>query len=654
MSTISKKDFDTSVRPQDDFYRFVNGGWFKRNTIPPTENRWGSFITLRHQNIKILRALLGNLTKRKNLKKGSDYQKLQTLYASSMNMRKRNRQGLTYLMETFDHIEHIKQREDMTSVLAFLHMRGTDAPWMLWIDQDDKNSKRMVLRISQGGLGVPNRDYYIQKDKESKRILDAYTTYMHRMLRLEGRYTKKEIPRVVKNIQKIERRLAKASMTNVEQRDTHKKYNKRTVAILQKTYPLISWGAYFDTLDVSKRAQKHIIVDQPIFLKEVNTLLEEIPLAHWKMYLRWHFLDEYAGTLGEDFAALRFTYYGRAIQGLTKVPELWKRSVGIADSLMPDALGRLYVERYFPESSKKKITQLVQNLIKAYRMRLKELDWMSTSTKKKALRKLDTVSLQLGYPNKWQSYKKLVIDDESYTQNVMRGCIFHFGLEMQKLAKPTNPNDWFISAPTVNAYYSPNLNQIIFPAGILQSPFFNPKADDAVNYGAIGAVIGHELTHGFDDDGSHFDEQGNLKNWWTKEDRKRFEKRTKVLEHQFNKYKVVDGIYVNGKLTLGENIADLGGVVIAHKAFLLSQKGKRTKSRDGFTPIQRFFISHALTERELIRDEFLKFITLNDTHSPSEFRSNGPMSNVDAFYEAFGVSKGDALYRSPQTRARIW
>ncbi len=653
MKAINKKDFDISVRPQDDFYRHVNGSWLKKTEIPETENRWGSFSILHRSNMKILRSILNNVVKEKSGIKG-DAKKMADLYLTAIDIKKRNKQGLRYLRKGFEVIESIKEREDLSRVLGYLHVLGVDAPWRLWIDQDDKKSERMVLRIGQGGIGVPDRNYLVKNDKESKRIKDAYRKYINGMLLLEGHYNASEIPKIINTIVQIETRFAGASMTPVERRNVHAMYNKHSVGKLQKAYPATLWKKYFDFLKIPQKARQHIIVDQPKFLKEVNTLLEKAPLSDLRVYLRWHYLDAYAGTLGDNFVKTRFAYYGQAILGTKKIPELWKRGVGIVNALMGDALGRLYVQEYFPPNSKKKITKLVRNITGAYRKRLTELDWMSKSTKKKALRKLDRISLQLGYPDKWKSYGKLDITRESFTRNLMEGARFDFEIEVRKLAKKTDRNEWAMSAPTVNAYYSPNLNQIAFPAGILQPPFFYPEADDAVNYGAIGSVIGHELTHGFDDEGSLFDEYGDLRDWWTKKDRERFDKRTKVLERQFNLYKVVDGITVNGKLTLGENIADLGGIIIAYEALCIALNAKLQKNIDGFTPHERFFISHAISEKALYRDEFLKLITLNDPHSPSEFRSNGPVSNFDAFYEVFNVKKGDALYRKEADRVRIW
>ncbi|HEX9608759.1 MAG TPA: M13 family metallopeptidase [Candidatus Paceibacterota bacterium] len=652
---INKSDFDNSVRPQDDFYRYVNGSWLKRNKIPPTENRWGSFLTLRHKNRKVLRTLLDELVTKRNLPLGSDLRKLRDLYHSSLDSKKRNRQGLAYLQEGFARIGQLKRRTDVAELLGYLHMRGVDAPWGLGIDQDDKNSRRMVLRLYQSGIGVPDRNYHVKRDAESRRVRKAYQNYIVTMLRLEGHYqSEKKINEAVQTILRIETKLARASMTPVERRDTRAQYNKYSLTKLERSYPAVQWKLYLKALRVPRRAWSNIIVNQPRFLAACNALLIKASLADLQVYLRWHFLDTYALTLGEAYLKASFAYHGVAIQGLRRSPESWKRGIAIADSLMGDALGKLYVQRCFPARSKKAITKLVHNLVEAYRFRIRKLDWMSKATRMRAIRKLDAISLQLGYPDKWLSYRKLVITRESFTQNVLNGYLFDFAVEMKKLAKPTNRTDWFISAPTVNAFYSPNLNQITFPAGILQPPFFYAGADDAINYGAIGATIGHELTHGFDDCGALFDEKGNLRNWWVKADRERFEKRTKVLEKQFNAYRVVEGINVNGKLTLGENIADLGGIVIAYTAFESTRQAEKGKHLDGFTPKERFFISHALSERTLVRDEFLKFSVRNDPHSPNEFRSNGPLSNLGEFYDAFNVQRGDKLYRAAGARASIW
>ncbi len=652
--TFDIKDLDTSFRPQDDFYHHVSNKWFKRNPIPVTQVAWGSFNVLRLENQKKLRGLLEQLCKKKTLATNSAERKLRDLYLTTMNMAKRTRQGITYLYEGFNIIERMQSKEELAEVLAYLHTIGVGAPWDLYFDQDDKQSKRMVLRLVQSGIGVPDRNYLVKKDKESKRVRDAYIRYVERMLKAEKYYPAKSVGGRVKKIIQIETRLAQASMTPVETRDAKATYNKMSSATLKKKYPAFKWQTYFNAIGVPKKALPHLIINQPLFLKEVNTLIKDISLSDWKTYLRWQYLDTYAGTLGEPYISIRFEYVGRTLLGQQKMPELWKRGIAVCDGVMGEALGKMYVEKYFPPEAWVEIKKLVRNVTKAYEMRITKLDWMSARTKRKAIQKLKSISLLLGHPTKYETYTDLEIGTRSHAQNVLQASIFGFKKEMRRLSKPTDPKKWEMPPQTVNAYYSPNLNQIIFPAGILQPPFFDHMADVAMNYGAIGSIIGHELTHGFDDQGAKFDKDGNMNDWWTKEDYAKFRRKTKVLEEQFNKYKVVDGVRVNGKLTLGENIADLGGLVIAYDALQLLKKGKHRKKINGLTMEQRYFIGFAIGEKMQYRDEFLKLITLTDPHAPNEFRVNGPASNVQAFYDAFDVKQGDALYRKKSERAKIW
>lgn len=646
---IQTKDFDTAVRPQDDFYRYVNGGWLKRNKIPPTKSRWGSFDMLHEQNQKRLKNLIEDLS---TSDKG-ERKKMRALYYSSMDMKRRNKQGLTYLLPSVNVIQTLQSTKDFTRVLAYLHRIGVDAPWHLWFDQDDRESKRMVLRIDQGGLGVPDRGYYMKQDKESKRVREAYQNHVVRLLGISKLSAKYDCEKARDVIVRLEKKLAKVSMTPVERRDPHARYNKYTERQLQQRFPHFNWKEYLDALNVPPVARQHIIVDNPAFLKEVANLFKTVPLEEWRTYLEWHLLFDFAGALGEKFVNERFLYQ-KVIGGQQKISELWKRSVSTVNSIMEDAIGKLYVQNYFPPSAKKRINELVIDLVRAYRERLKRLMWMSAPTKKKALGKLEAITLQLGYPEKWESYAKLKVTEESFVENMIEGYRFHFDREVERLAKPTDPTRWPMPPAIVNACYSLNLNQITFPAGILQPPFFYPDADDAVNYGAIGSVIGHELTHAFDDEGSKFDKHGNLQNWWKKVDRAAFEKRTRILVKQYDAFRVADRVRLNGKLTLGENIADLGGVVIAFEAFQIASQKKKQKTIDGLTPEQRFFISYAITERTLVRDEFAKFAALNDPHSPSEFRVNGVVPHSEAFYTAFDVKNGDKLYRPLSKRAVIW
>lgn len=650
---INPKDFDTTTRPQDDFYQYISGGWFKKNSIPEDQARWGAFHILREQSQKQLKKIILDIEKKSERSRNDEEKKILALYKGVVNMRKRNRVGIAPLLPIFDMIDTIETKEELSTLFAEIHILGVGAPWGSYIEEDSKKSDRMVFHLTQGGIGVPNRNYHVKKDKESKRIRAAYVAYMKKVLKHAKLYKQKEIETIARNILKIETKLALASLPPEEMRDPVKLYNKFTQAGLQKKYPCINWKEYLDGLGVPKQARNHIIVDTPKFFVEVCKVIETTSVTQLKNYLKWHFLDDYSGSLGQEYVDANFAYGGVAIQGLKKQPDLWKRGVGAVNGAMGDALGKLYVKKHFPPKAKQEITKLVRNLIIAYRKRINDLDWMSAATKKKALKKLKTTQLLLGYPTKWESYTHLEIGDV-HAENVLAVARFDHQDEMKRLTKPTDRNYWHMTPPTVNAYYNPNLNQIAFPAGILQPPFFYFGDDEAVNYGAIGMVIGHELTHGFDDSGSHYDEFGHLKNWWTKDDKRKFTKRTKILVDQFNGFTVGDGVSVNGKLTLGENIADLGGLVIAYKAFQIAQKGKQQRKKYGLTPTQRFFAGYAITERELTRPEFLKLIALTDPHSPSKFRVNGPLSHMEEFYEAFDVKEGDKLYREEKARAKIW
>ena len=651
---IQKENFDKKIRPQDDFYRFANGNWLKNNVIPKNQNSWGSFSILRQNTFKRLNTILKKLSSDGSLKKRSDEEKMANLYLSSLNMAKRNRQDTKYLQNSFQKISSIKTKDELTSVLGYLHLIGVDAPWSLWFDQDEKDCKRMVLRISNGDIGVPDRDYYIKNTKETRRVLTAYKKYTMKLMRVEGLYKGKTLESISKTIFKIEKRLAKATPTATNRRDAHKTYNKMSKSKLQKEYPAINWSEYFDILSIPKNAQRHIIVDHPYLLKEINKILLTEKLDRIKEYLHWSLLNSYAGTLGQKYLDVQFEYYGKTIQGIKRPTENWKKATYASTSYMPDLISKLYVKKHFSSSSKKDVEKIITNLISAYKKRISDLDWMSTKTKTRALKKLGTMRYVVGYPNKWQPYGALKIGSESYTKNIMQANIFNFRLWANKLSKPTDRNEMEMAPATVNACYSPNLNKIVFPAAILQPPFFYSDADDAINYGAIGYIIGHEMTHGFDDNGSHFDENGNLNDWWTKSDRKEFDKRTNCLVKQFGSYSIADGVKVNGKLTLGENIADLGGLIISYEAFKISLEGKRRKLIDGLTEEERFFISFATQERSLTRDEFIKMIALTDPHSPGEFRTNGSLINIEAFHEIFNTKPGDKLYKKKTARIKIW
>ena len=650
MKGINPKDFNKKMKPTDDFFEFVSGGWIKTNPVPPSENRWGSFYELGDKNIKNLHALIRRMVKTRH-RPGSNIQKVSDFFAAAMNTASINREGITGLSHELEKIEGIKTIEDLVKTVAHLHRIGSAPLWYPSVEPDDKKSTRTIFRLYQAGLGLPDRDYYIRTDAKSAEIRIHYLIHIEKIFILNGSKVQ-EAKAAARKVLEIETRLARASMTAVQRRDVHKTYNKFTLNDLKKKTPHITWDVYLAGIGIGNFHE--LIVSQPNFIKEVDLMLRSLDIKDWKIYLTWHVVSSFSSHLGSRFEKETFNFYGRVLNGMKKIKPRWKRAVSMVDGALGEPLGRLYVEQYFSKRAKKKMNELVNNVTAAYRERIKNLEWMSILTKKKALIKLNAIVRKIGYPDKWRNYAKLAITRQSHLQNVINAEIFEFKRTMAKLGKAVDRTEWFMSPPTVNAYYSVNINEIVFPAGILQPPYFSEHFDDALNYGAIGAVIGHELTHGFDDQGSHFDEKGSMRNWWTKQDRKKFEKKSDVIIKQFNAYTAVDNLHVNGKLTLGENIADLGGLAIAYDALKMALKNKKIKLIDGFTPEQRFFIGFAIGERGVYRLEALRQRVLADPHSPPKFRVNGSVSNLMEFYEAFGVKKGDALYRSEGKRAKIW
>lgn len=644
-------ELTSSIHPGDDFFRYVNAKWMEAHPIPPTESRWGTFMMLRYDTDKKLRNILTELDRAKRLPSGSPEKLIRDFYRSGMDMKRRNTLGARPL-ETFrTDIAAIQTRKDLEKVIAQLHRIGIGVLWGVMIDQDAKNSERYVLHLHQDGLGMPDRDYYLKEDAESVRVRNAYRTHVIGLFRLMGKSTK-EAAAACDTLLRIETALAQASMKKEESRDADKTYHKMTLPALKKTAPGIEWNQYLTRID-AKHA-RDVIVMQPEFMKAVSHLLDSVSIADWKTYLAWHLVNDFSSLLSARFVRHSFTFYGTVLSGTKTMKPLWRRTLGVVNGQVGELLGRIYVKKHFPPEAKKKMNILVDDLFTAYEARLKSLDWMGPATRKKALLKLRALNRKIGYPDKWKQYAGLVIDPTDYAGNVVRANICEHKRAMRKLAKPIDRGEWFMYPQTVNAYFAPNLNDIAFPAAILQPPFFDMHADDAVNYGCIGTVIGHEITHGFDDQGAKFDAKGNLKSWWTADDKKRFEAKAKKVEKQFNAYHVADGVQVNGQLTLGENIADLGGVSIAFDAYQLQLARTGRKDIDGLTPEQRFFIAFAVFERENVRPEFEKTQVLTDPHAPAEFRINGPVSNSDAFYKAFTVQKGAKLYRAPKDREMVW
>lgn len=645
------RELDSGIRPQDDFYHHVHKKWMDKNPIPKTESRWGSFNILRFETEKQIRILVEELVAKKNLPKKGAERMVSDLYRSGVDMDRRNKLGLSPLAPTLASIESIKDQAGLQKVIAALHRIGIGALWGIQIDQDLKNSEAYALYLSQDGLSLPDREYYLKDDAESKRIKDAFSIHVEKMFRLMG-LAPKESKLARETIVRMETAIARMSMRKEDMRDPDKIYHKFSLSKLKKLAPGIDWDAYLKRISGEKAP--YFLVMQPEFFVGASAMLESETLESWKTYLAFHVVNEYAGALSDPFIQQSFSFYGKTLAGTKELKPLWRRSLATVNGTLGEVLGKLYVERYFPPEAKKKMDNLVDDLFAAYEARLRSLDWMSPATKKKALLKLSTFNRKIGYPKKWKSYAGIEIKANDYVGNIMRATEHEHTRYMRRLGKPMDRAEWLMYPQEVNAYYQPTMNDIAFPAAILQPPFFSFSADDALNYGAIGTVIGHEITHGFDDEGSKFDAKGNLKSWWTAEDRKRFMAKAKKVEKQFNTYEVADGIKVNGKLTLGENIADLGGLSIAYDAYQLQLARTGRKDIDGLSPEERFFVGFSLFERENCRPEYTKMQVLTDPHSPGVFRINGPVSNFDAFYKTYGVKKGDGHFRSPKEREMVW
>ena len=645
-------NMDTTVNPAENFYEYANGGWVKKNPIPAAYSRWGSFSELYDRNLDILHSIAEKSATAKNAARGSDTQLVGDFYFSGMDTSAIDKDGIGPIEPYIREIDAIKNTAELQSVIEKLQRKGVNLLFYFTSQQDLKNSEMMIATVFQGGLSLPDRDYYTKTDEQSKEILTEYDNYLRKMFSLLGE-NKKTATRNAALVSRLETRLAKASMTRVEMRDPKATYNMTSVAKLGSLTPGFSWNSYLKYFNLS--GVRSVNVAQPKFVKEVGGMLKSVSLKDWKVYLKWHLVNAMAPYLSKKFVDEHFHFYGTVLTGAKELQPRWKRVLQRVDQQVGFALGRLYVTDHFSPKAKARAEEMVHNLEAAFAQRIRGLDWMSEKTKKQALIKLKAIVNKIGYPDKWKSYKGLEIDRGPYVLNVMRANEFNFDYEINKIGKKVDRTEWQMTPPTVNAYYDPSMNEIVFPAGILQPPFFNPDADDAVNYGGMGAVIGHEMTHGFDDQGSQFDANGNLKNWWSKTDAANFKKKAEVLVKQFDSYTVLDSLHVNGNLTEGENIADLGGVSIAFQAFENTLKGKpRPAKIDGFTPEQRFFLAWAQMWRENDRPQALRQRLIVDPHSPNEFRCNGPLSDFPPFYEAFGVKPGDAMYRADSIRAKIW
>ena len=646
------KNTDKTISPGDDFFAYVNNSWIKKNPIPSDQSSWAIYHVVRDETQANLKGILDSLGS--VITTDSALVKLRDFYRTGMDEKKLNISGTKHVMNLLSKIDGIGDFRGMTKVVAELHIAGIDVVWSNLVEPDDKDSSRYILRLLQSGLGMPDREYYIATDDRSKDVRNKYISHISKLSALFGESCRLGINEA-KEIVNIETRLALSSMSRVEQRDAHAMYNKVSLAKLESLAPNIVWREYFNILGVKEKNLAELLVNQPKFMKEINHLWATVSLDLWKKYLKWHVMSESAGYLGEDFVQERWKFTGKVLSGAKKIKPRWKRVISIVDVYMGDALGKLYVDKFFPPEAKRRMLVMVQDIFEAYRKRISNLEWMTSQTKKKALDKLNLINSKIGYPAKWEKYKKLKIDNNSYILNCWRAHEFALKKMLGKLGKPIDRKEWHMTAPTFNAYYWPNLNEIVFPAGILQPPSFDLEATDAMNYGAIGAVIGHELTHGFDDEGCKFDGHGNLKEWWNKEDKKSFDLKAKKLIKQYDQYEVIPGVYCNGSLTLGENIADIGGVAIAFDALQnrLEKTGKR-EIINGFTPEQQFFIANARDWAGGVRPEQERQNIITDPHSPFKLRVNAVLSNVDEFYKAFDLKPSSRLYRKPSDRTMIW
>lgn len=649
---IDIANMDTTVKPGDDFFRYANGNWMKNHPIPPEYSIFGSFEELRENNNLQLRTIMDEAAADKNATGGSIKQMIGDFYASGMDSAAIEKTGIKAIQPELDKIDAIKNADEMIKLVAYFHTSGVGQLFYFYSGQDDMNSEKVIAQLSQGGLGLPDRDYYLTKDARSEEIRKEYVKHIANSFVLAGT-DKEAASKLATVVMNIETKLAEASSTRLELRDPVKNYNKKNLDELKKIAPQFNWNAYFDAMGL--KATNEINVGQPKFFAAMAKMIPAIPMDDWKAYMKWHLIHEASPFLSSGFEKEEFAFYSGVLSGVKEMKPRWKRVLSTTSYSLGEAVGQLYVEKYFPPQAKQRMLDLVHNLKDALKGRIEKLTWMGDSTKKEALAKLAKMNIKIGYPDKWIDYSSIKITKDSYFQNIMAASRFESKRDLDKIGKPVDRTEWGMTPQTVNAYYSPNMNEIVFPAAILQPPFFFMDGDDAVNYGAIGVVIGHEMTHGFDDQGRLYDKDGNLRDWWTKEDAANFEKQTQVLIDQFNNYKILDSLHVDGKLTIGENIADMGGLTVAYAALLKAMEGKDMNAKiDGFTSVQRFFLAYAQVWRGNTRDKELMRRLKEDVHSPKEARVNAQVYNIPAFYTAFDIKPTDKYFIPEDKRPVIW
>jgi putative endopeptidase len=650
-SGVMLQNFDRTVRPQDDFYRFVNGQWLKVTDIPSDRSNYGAFTLLEEGAQRNLHAILEEAANQPDRPPGSDAQKVGNFYASFMDEATIEARGLQPLADEFARIDAIDSKAALASYVGRMQRIGVPHPFVFFVAIDEKKSTEYVTNIYQTGLGMPDRDYYLSDEPRLKEARAKYRTYIGDLLEAA------ETPNARAAADKIlalETRLANAHWTRVQNRDVEKTYNRYDIDGLSKLVPGFDWARFLEGAHVPREKVEAVVVNQPSYLEGVGKAIAEVPLADWRAYLRFKVLNAYAPDLPAKFVQLRFDFMERTLSGVEEMKPRWKRGVDRVEGAIGDLVGKLYVERHFSPAAKQRMDEMIANLKAAFSQGIDELEWMTPQTKEKAHAKLALFTAKIGYPEKWRDWSALEVRRDDLVGNEMRAAQVVFDRDIAKLGGPIDKTEWFLTPQTVNAYYNPPSNEIAFPAAILQPPFFNVEADDAVNYGAIGSVIGHEISHGFDDQGRRYDGHGNLNDWWAPEDNEEFTQRAKALGAQYSALSPIEGLYVNGDLTMGENIADLAGVAMAYRAYKLSLKGKPAPVIDGFTGDQRFFIGWAQGWARKYREDELRKRLLTDPHSPSEYRTNAVLSNIPEFLEAFDVKPGDRMYRAPEERVKVW
>ena len=648
ISGLDLSGFDRNVRPQDDLYRFVGGGWLARTEIPADRSNYGSFIILDDQAQEEVRNLIVAASQQPNRAPGSDAQKAGDYYLSYMNTDRVESLGLTPLKAELARIDAIATPRDVARYIGHSQRLGVGHPFRWVSTPDNKNSSVYIGALAQSGLTMPDRDYYLNPDEKYAQFRAKFALYVEQLLARAG---ERDAKSAATRIAALETRVANYQWTKVQNRDPVKTYNPMSLPEYQKLAQGFDWLSFFEGLGAP--VQK-LDIAQPSYITGVGQLVKTVPVSDWRLYFKFQLLDDYAPLLSAQFADLEFDFHSRTLNGVKEPLPRWRRAVDSMDDNMGELVGRMFVEAHFPPEAKRRMLELVGNLLQSFDTSIDGLEWMSDATRVEAKKKLAKITVKIGYPDKWRDYSALTVKADDLVGNVMRAEEFERQRHIARSGGPVDKGEWLMTSQTVNAYYNSATNEITFPAAILRPPFFDMNADDAVNYGGIGSVIGHEISHGFDDSGRQFDGDGNLRDWWTQADGDNFKKRAGDLVKQFAGYSVLDNRHLNGELTLGENIGDLSGMAVAFKAYHLSLAGKTAPEIDGFTGDQRFFLGWAQVWRRKYRDEELLKRLLTDPHSPSEFRTNGPTSNIDAFYDAFGVKPTDRMYRAPNERVKLW